>query len=73
MSRCTTAEGVASWAVSERALARGHGIRTGLEDTTVLADGRRAADKAELVRAAGALIAATKGVAGPGRHGPAGP
>jgi hypothetical protein len=26
--------------VIERAVARGHGIRVGLEDTTVLADGR---------------------------------
>ncbi|MDQ3162013.1 MAG: 3-keto-5-aminohexanoate cleavage protein [Actinomycetota bacterium] len=31
-------------------------MRTGLEDTTVLADGRQAADNAELVRAAAALI-----------------
>ena len=50
-------DGLASWAVSRRALARGHGIRTGLEDTLVLEDGRPAADNAELVRAAAALIA----------------
>jgi uncharacterized protein (DUF849 family) len=50
-------EGIASWAVSERGLARGHGIRTGLEDMTVLPDGSRAADNAELVRAAVELIA----------------
>jgi uncharacterized protein (DUF849 family) len=49
-------DGVASWAVSERGLARGHGIRTGLEDTTVLPDGRPARDNAELVRAAAALM-----------------
>jgi uncharacterized protein (DUF849 family) len=49
-------DGVASWAVIERALDRGHGIRTGLEDTTVLADGRSAADNAELVRAAAAMM-----------------
>jgi uncharacterized protein (DUF849 family) len=49
-------DGVASWAVSARALARGHGIRTGLEDTTVLPDGQPAADNAALVRAAAALI-----------------
>ena len=49
-------DGIASWAVSARGLERGHGIRTGLEDTTVLANGRRAVDNAELVRAAGALI-----------------
>src|SRR5918994_1822479 len=45
-------DGIASWAVSARALARGHGIRTGLEDTTVMADGRPAIDNADLVRAA---------------------
>jgi uncharacterized protein (DUF849 family) len=49
-------DGVASWAVSQRGLARGHGMRTGLEDTTVLADGRLARDNAELVRAAVALL-----------------
>jgi uncharacterized protein (DUF849 family) len=49
-------DGIASWAVSSRGLARGHGIRTGLEDTTVLPDGRTAADNAELVRAAAAMI-----------------
>ena len=50
-------DGVASWAVNERALERGHGIRTGLEDTTVLPDGRPAADNAALVRAAAAMMA----------------
>jgi uncharacterized protein (DUF849 family) len=50
-------DGVASWAVNERALGRGHGIRTGLEDTTVLPDGRLAPDNAALVRAAAELIA----------------
>src|SRR6266568_3658567 len=49
-------DGVASWAVSTRAVARGHGMRTGLEDTTVNADGRQAADNAELVRAAAAIM-----------------
>jgi uncharacterized protein (DUF849 family) len=47
---------VASWAVTERALGRGHGIRTGLEDTTVLPDGQPAPDNATLVRAAVAMI-----------------
>jgi uncharacterized protein (DUF849 family) len=47
---------VASWAVTERALGRGHGIRTGLEDTTVLPDGRPAPDNATLVRAAAAMM-----------------
>jgi uncharacterized protein (DUF849 family) len=50
-------DGIASWAVNERALAHGHGIRTGLEDTTVLPDGRRARDNAELVRVARAMMA----------------
>jgi len=47
---------VASWAVSERGARRGHGIRTGLEDTTVLPDGTLAQDNAELVRAAVQLL-----------------
>jgi uncharacterized protein (DUF849 family) len=51
-------DGIASWAVNARALARGHGIRTGLEDTSVLPDGRPAPDNATLVRAAIAMIAA---------------
>ena len=54
-------EMVASWAVNERALRRGHGIRTGLEDTTVLPDGRRAADNADLVRKAAAMAAGARG------------
>lgn len=49
-------DGLASWAVNERALRRGHGIRTGLEDTTVLPDGHPAPDNAALVRAAVALV-----------------
>ena len=49
-------DGAASWAVSERGLDRGHGIRTGLEDTTMLPDGRPAADNADLVRAAAAMM-----------------
>jgi uncharacterized protein (DUF849 family) len=49
-------DGIASWAVSERAIRRGHGIRTGLEDTTLLPDGRRATDNAELVRFARELL-----------------
>jgi uncharacterized protein (DUF849 family) len=51
-------EGIACWAVNRRALERGHGIRTGLEDVTVLPDGREARDNAELVRAAVGLIQA---------------
>ena len=48
---------VATWHVMERAVSRGHGIRIGLEDTTVLPDGRRAAGNGELVRAAAAMLA----------------
>ena len=49
---------VAGWAVMRRAVHRGHGIRAGLEDSTVLADGRQASGNAELVRAGAALLAA---------------
>jgi len=45
-------DGIASWAVNRRAVARGHSIRTGLEDTPVLPDGRMATGNGELVTAA---------------------
>jgi uncharacterized protein (DUF849 family) len=45
-------DGIASWAVNERAVRRGHGIRTGLEDTPVLPDGRPAQGNGDLVAAA---------------------
>jgi hypothetical protein len=48
-------DGIASWAVNRRAASRGHGIRTGLEDTTVLPDGREASGNGELVAAASLL------------------
>jgi uncharacterized protein (DUF849 family) len=51
-------DGIATWAVNRRAVERGHGIRTGLEDTPVLPDGRLAAGNGELVAAAAALLAA---------------
>jgi uncharacterized protein (DUF849 family) len=44
--------GIACWAVNRRALMRGHGIRTGFEDVTVLPDGRPAKDNAQLVASA---------------------
>lgn len=47
---------LASWAVNRRAVARGHGIRIGLEDMPVLPDGRQAHDNADLVAAAAALL-----------------
>ncbi len=49
-------DGLASWAVNERGLLRGHGIRTGLEDTAVLPDGQLAPDNAALVRAAARMM-----------------
>ena len=52
-------DGIASWAVNRRAVKRGHGIRTGLEDTPVLPDGRTASGNGELVAAAAALLLAT--------------
>jgi uncharacterized protein (DUF849 family) len=48
--------GPACWAVNRRALGRGHGIRTGFEDVTLLPDGTEARDNAELVAAAARLI-----------------
>src|SRR4029453_3501279 len=50
---------IASWAVSERGARRGHGVRTGLEDVTVLPDGTPARDNAQLVRYAKRLLATT--------------
>lgn len=49
-------EGLASWSVNRRAVLRGHSIRTGLEDTTVLPDGRSADGNKALVEAAVSLI-----------------
>jgi uncharacterized protein (DUF849 family) len=51
--------GIACWAVNRRGLERGHGIRTGLEDVTLLPDGTQARDNADLVAAAARLIRAT--------------
>jgi uncharacterized protein (DUF849 family) len=50
-------DGLACWAVNERALRRGHGMRTGLEDAPFLPDGQPAPGNAALVRAAVALMA----------------
>ena len=50
---------IACWAVNRRALDRGHGIRTGLEDITLLPDGKPARDNADLVGAAARLIRET--------------
>lgn len=48
--------GIATWAVLKEALACGHDVRIGLEDTLVLPDGRPAHDNAELVATAVTLI-----------------
>jgi uncharacterized protein (DUF849 family) len=50
--------GIACWAVNRRALDTGYGIRTGLEDTPLLPDGKQARDNADLVAAAARLISA---------------
>jgi hypothetical protein len=52
--------GIACWAVNRRGLERGHGIRTGLEDVTLLPDGNQARDNADLVAAAARLIRAQR-------------
>jgi uncharacterized protein (DUF849 family) len=49
-------DGIAHWAVLARAIARGHGIRAGLEDCPLLPDGTPARGNAELVRAAAAML-----------------
>jgi uncharacterized protein (DUF849 family) len=49
---------IACWAVNRRALDRGYGIRTGLEDVALLPDGKQARDNADLVSAAVGLIRA---------------
>jgi uncharacterized protein (DUF849 family) len=54
-------DGIASWAVNRRAIARGHSIRTGLEDTPVLPDGCIASGNGELVAAAVLLIEQARG------------
>jgi uncharacterized protein (DUF849 family) len=50
--------GIACWAVNRRALGRGHGIRTGFEDVTMLPDGTPARDNADLVAAAARVVRA---------------
>ncbi len=49
-------DGIASWAVNRHGIARGCGIRTGLEDTPVLPDGRLAAGNGELLAAGATLL-----------------
>lgn len=54
-------DGIASWAVNLRAIPRGHGIRTGLEDTPVLPDGRTAEGNGDLVAAAASMLGRHEG------------
>jgi uncharacterized protein (DUF849 family) len=49
-------DGIATWHVMRRGAERGHGIRVGLEDTTVLPDGSRPAGNGELVRLAAEML-----------------
>jgi uncharacterized protein (DUF849 family) len=49
-------DGISSWVVNARAIRRGHGIRTGLEDTPVLIGGSQASGNGELVATAAALL-----------------
>ena len=49
--------GLATWPVRRAAIRLGRDIRAGLEDTTVLPDGRLASGNAALVEAAGRLAA----------------
>ena len=51
--------GERTWEVISAAGAAGIDVRVGLEDVLVLPDGRAAADNAELVAAAAALISGT--------------
>jgi uncharacterized protein (DUF849 family) len=47
---------LACWAVNKRAIGRGHGIRTGLEDVAVLPDGVAAESNAQLVWTAMSMV-----------------
>ena len=49
-------DGLATWHVMARAVARGYGIRAGLEDSTVLPDGQLAAGNGALVRVAAEML-----------------
>jgi uncharacterized protein (DUF849 family) len=60
-------DGIASWAVNLRAIPLRHGIRTGLEDTSVLPDGRVAEGNGALVAAAASMLRRHAGLE---RHGP---
>ena len=55
--------GPSSWPVLRQAVARGHGIRTGLEDTHELPDGTTATGNLDLVEAAVALARSRQGEA----------
>jgi uncharacterized protein (DUF849 family) len=59
--------GTSSWPVLRQAVQRGHGIRTGLEDTVQLPDGTTTPGNVDLVRAATAIATADPR-AHPDRH-----
>jgi uncharacterized protein (DUF849 family) len=54
-------EGPATWAVLRVAIQLGRDIRVGLEDATLLPDGRLASDNAGLVQAAASPVAELSG------------
>lgn len=56
LERIYHGDGIASWAVNRYGISRGHGIRTGLEDTPLLPDGSLAAGNGELIAAAVRLL-----------------
>jgi uncharacterized protein (DUF849 family) len=53
--------GAGAWDILRRAAAAGHNVRTGLEDTFYLPDGRAATGNADLVRAAVSLMGTSRG------------
>lgn len=55
-------DGLALWSVDRRAIRRGHGIRTGLEDTPVMPDGSLASGNEQLVLAAMSLFSENGGL-----------
>jgi uncharacterized protein (DUF849 family) len=54
-------DGITFWAVNRRAIARGHSIRTGLEDTPVIPDGRIVSRNGEFVATAVLLLEQARG------------
>lgn len=61
LERIYHGDGIGSWAVNRYGIERGHGMRTGLEDTPFLPDGALAASNGELVAAAARMLDETPG------------